>query len=179
MLANMLVTTTVDIKYLIQQHQVEVNPVISYYNREDFISKVNTREYKEPWYFIFIRDDGKAPRVDLTGFTTISIREAKEELLKYSINKETEEFNRLRFYYYSEYTDAMFVIDLDYRINTEDEVYELNTVTVYDECHFTEVYKHYFVIDNRNKFGYLRTFAFDANRFEIIQEIVTEVEETF
>lgn len=87
MLANMLVTTTVDIKYLIQQHQVEVNPVINYYNREDFISKVNTREYKEPWYFIFIRDDGKAPRVDLTGFTTISIREAKEELLKYSINK--------------------------------------------------------------------------------------------
>lgn len=48
MLANMLVTTTVDIKCLIQQHQVEVNPVINYYNREDFISKVNTREYKEP-----------------------------------------------------------------------------------------------------------------------------------
>ena len=179
MLANMLVTTTVDIKYLIQQHQVEVNPVISYYNREDFISKVNNREYEEPWYFIFIRNDGNAPRADLTGFTTISIREAKEELLKYSINKESKELNRLRFYYYSEYTDAMFVIDLDYKANTEDEVYELNTVTVYDECHFTEVYKHYFVVDNRNKFGYLRTFAFDANRFEIIQEIVTEVEETF
>ena len=175
----MLVTTTVDIKYLIQQHQVEVNPVISYYNREDFISKVNNREYEEPWYFIFIRNDGNAPRADLTGFTTISIREAKEELLKYSINKESKELNRLRFYYYSEYTDAMFVIDLDYKANTEDEVYELNTVTVYDECHFTEVYKHYFVVDNRNKFGYLRTFAFDANRFEIIQEIVTEVEETF
>ena len=30
MLANMLVTTTVDNKYLIQQHQVEVNPVINY-----------------------------------------------------------------------------------------------------------------------------------------------------
>ena len=179
MLANMLVTTTVDIIYLIQQHQAEVNPVINYYNREDFISKVNNREYKEPWYFIFIRNDSNAPRADLTGFTTMSIREAKEELLKYSINKESKELNRLRFYYYSEYTDAMFVIDLDYKINTEDEVYELKTVTVYDECHFTEVYKHYFVIDNRNKFGYLRTFAFDANRFEIIQEIVTEVEETF
>lgn len=178
MLANALVTTTVDIKYLIQQHQVEVNPVINYYNREDFISKVNTREYKEPWYFIFIRNDSNAPRADLTGFTVMSIREA-EELLKYSINKASTELNRLRFYYYSEYTDSMFVIDLDYRTNTEDEVYELNTVTVYDECHFTEVYKHYFVIDNRNKFGYLRTFAFDANRFEIIQEIVTEVEETF
>jgi len=160
MLANMLVTTTVDIKYLIQQHQVEVNPVINYYNREDFISKVNNREYEEPWYFIFIRNDGNAPRADLTGFTTISIREAKEELLKYSINKETEEFNRLRFYYYSEYT-------------------ELKSVTVYDECHFTEVYKHYFKIDNKNTFGYLRTFAFDANKFEIIQEIVTEVDETF
>lgn len=179
MLANMLVTTTVDIKYLIQQHQVEVNPVISYYNREDFISKVNNREYEEPWYYIFIRNDGNAPRADLTGFTTISIREAKEELLKYSINKESTELNRLRFYYYSEYTDSMFVIDLDYKANTEDEVYELKSVTVYDECHFTEVYKHYFVIDNKNKFGYLRTFAFDANKFEIIQEIVTEVEETF
>ena len=179
MLANALVTTTVDIKYLIQQHQVEVNPVISYYNREDFISKVNTREYKEPWYFIFIRDDGKAPRVDLTGFTTISIREAKEELLKHSINTESKELNRLRLYYYSEYTDSMFVIDLDYKADLRNDRYDLTSVTVYDECHFTEVYKHYFVIDNKNSFGYLRTFAFDANKFEIVQEIVTEVDETF
>ena len=178
MLATTLITTTVDILYLIQQHQVEVNPTINYYNREDFISKVNTREYKEPWYFIFIRNDGNAPRADLTGLTTMSIRDI-EELLKYSINKESKELNRLRFYYYSEYTDSMFVIDLDYRTNTEDEVYELKSVTVYDECHFTEVYKHYFKIDNKNTFGYLRTFAFDANKFEIIQEIVTEVDETF
>ena len=174
----MLAITTVDIDYLIQQHQVEVNPVISYYNREDFISKVNTREYKEPWYFIFIRDDGRAPRADLTGLTNISIKEGNR-LLKHSINTESKELNRLRLYYYSEYIDSMFVIDLDYKADLRNDRYDLTTVTVYDECHFTEVYKHYFVIDNKNRFGYLRTFVFDANKFEIIQEIVTQVDETF
>lgn len=174
----MLAITTVDIDYLIQQHQVEVNPTINYYNREDFISKVNTREYKEPWYFIFIRDDGKAPRVDLTGLTNITIKEGNR-LLKHSINTESKELNRLRLYYYSEYTDSMFVIDLDYKADLRNDRYDLTSVTVYDECHFAEVYKHYFVVDNKNSFGYLRTFAFDANKFEIVQEIVTEVDETF
>lgn len=174
----MLAITTVDIDYLIQQHQVEVNPVISYYNREDFISKVNKREFEEPWHFIFIRDDGRAPRADLTGLTNITIKEGKR-LLKHSINTESKELNRLRLYYYSEYTDSMFVIDLDYKADLRNDRYDLTSVTVYDECHFTEVYKHYFVVDNKNSFGYLRTFAFDANKFEIVQEIVTEVDETF
>lgn len=174
----MLAITTVDIDYLIQQHQVEVNPVISYYNREDFISKVNKREFEEPWHFIFIRDDGRAPRADLTGLTNITIKEGNR-LLKHSINTESKELNRLRLYYYSEYTDSMFVIDLDYKADLRNDRYDLTSVTVYDECHFTEVYKHYFVVDNKNTFGYLRTFAFDANKFEIIQEIVTEVDETF
>lgn len=174
----MLAITTVDIDYLIQQHQVEVNPVISYYNREDFISKVNKREFEEPWHFIFIRDDGRAPRADLTGLTNITIKEGNR-LLKHSINTESKELNRLRLYYYSEYTDSMFVIDLDYKADLRNDRYDLTSVTVYDECHFTEVYKHYFVVDNKNSFGYLRTFAFDANKFEIVQEIVTEVDETF
>lgn len=66
----MFITSGVEVRYFIDNKNLEVNPIAEYSSREDFIRKVNGRE-EDDWHFIFFSNNGETPRVDLTSFLTV------------------------------------------------------------------------------------------------------------
>ena len=175
----MFITSGVEVKYFIENKNLEVNPMAEYNSREDFIRKVNGREEEDDWHFIFFSNNGETPKIDLTSFLTVYPNNALM-LTAFSKEPNTVDLKRLRLYGYSEYIDSMFVIDMDYTL-TKSELYRLTKVTVYDECHRDDNYKFVFKLgegihNSAMSPGYVRSLKLDLNRFELISEVVYEAE---
>ena len=175
----MYITSGVEVRYFIDNKNLEVNPVTEYNSREDFIKKVNGREEENEWHFIFFSNNGETPKVDLSSFLTVYPNNAML-LTAFSKDPNTVDLKRLRLYGYSEYIDSMFVIDMDYTL-TKSEVYHLTKVTVYDECHRDDNYKFIFklgdgTLSSKMLPGHIRSLKLDLNRFELISEVVYEAE---
>lgn len=168
----MLLTSTVDAKQLILNKQLEVNPLATYNDHKDFIAKVNGRYKNLDWYYITIPKSTTDTVVDLTTLRYISYQDANE-LLKHSEEVNTKDLKKLRFYYYGEEIDAMFVMDLTYK-TTSDREYRLDTVTVYDECYLNTDFKHVFRTNldkNKNDNEYIKALKFHIRKYKLVKEI--------
>lgn len=172
----MLVTTTVDVKHLIDRGALVVNPTFIPKTKEELINYLSDRADKSDWNHIFIPYTIANYAFDLTDFTSFTSFNLKED---FGCVKGTT-LETLRLHFLSEVTDSMFVIDLNY-IMSDTDYYRLDNVIVYDECHKEEYFKYTFKIgngvysDSINP-GYISSVKFNADRFELKIELTYEVE---
>ena len=124
----MVVTTTVDVKHLIDRGALEVNPTFTPKTKEELINHLNDRADVSDWNHIFIPYNIADNMFNLTDFTSFTSFELKEDL-------GCANLDTLRLYFLSEVTDSMFIIDLYYTSHLDGDltVYDLNKVIVYDE----------------------------------------------
>lgn len=172
----MLVTTTVDVKHLIDRGALVVNPTFIPKTKEELINYLSDRADKSDWNHIFIPYTIANYAFDLTDFTSFTSFNLKED---FGCVKGTT-LDTLRLHFLSEYIDSMFVIDMYYTL-TKSELYRLTKVTVYDECHRDDNYKFTFKLgegihNSAMSPGHVRSLKFDLNRFELISEVVYEAE---
>ena len=127
----MLVTTTVDVKHLIDRGALEVNPTFIPKIKEELINHLNDRTDVSDWNHIFVPYNIADNMFNLTDFTSITSFELTEDL---GCAKGTT-LDTLRLHFLSEVTDSMFIIDLYYTSHLDGDltVYDLNKVIVYDE----------------------------------------------
>lgn len=169
----MLVTTTVDVKHLIDRGALVVNPTFIPKTKEELINHLNDRADVSDWNHIFIPYNIADNMFNLTDFTSFTSFELTEDL-------GCANLDTLRLYFLSEVTDSMFVIDLNYVASAPD-YYRLDNVIVYDECHKEEYFKYTFKIgngvysDSINP-GYISSVKFNADRFELKIELAYEGE---
>lgn len=172
----MLVTTTVDVKHLIDKGALVVNPTFIPKTKEELINYLSDRADKSDWNHIFIPYTIANYAFDLTDFTSFTSFNLKED---FGCVKGTT-LETLRLHFLSEVTDSMFVIDLNYVASAPD-YYRLDNVIVYDECHKEEYFKYTFKIgngvysDSINP-GYISSVKFNADRFELKIELAYEGE---
>lgn len=127
----MLVTTTVDVKHLIDRGALVVNPTFIPKTKEELINYLSDRADKSDWNHIFIPYTIANYAFDLTDFTSFTSFNLKED---FGCVKGTT-LETLRLHFLSEVTDSMFIIDLYYTSHLDGDltVYDLNKVIVYDE----------------------------------------------
>ena len=127
----MLVTTTVDVKHLIDRGALVVNPTFIPKTKEELINHLNDRADVSDWNHIFIPYNIVDNTLNLTDFTSFTSFNLTEDL---GCAKSTP-LNTLRLHFLSEVTDSMFIIDLYYTSHLDGDltVYDLNRVIVYDE----------------------------------------------
>lgn len=127
----MVVTTTVDVKHLIDRGALEVNSTFTPKTKEELINHLNDRADVSDWKHIFIPYNIADNMFNLTDFTSFTSFELKED---FGCVKGTT-LNTLRLHFLSEVTDSMFIIDLYYTSHLDGNltVYDLNKVIVYDE----------------------------------------------
>ena len=127
----MVVTTTVDVKHLIDSGTLEINPTFIPKTKEELINHFCKRSDASECKYIFVPYnivDNMFSLTDFTAITSFTLVEgfdcAKDTILK-----------TLRLHFLSEVTDSMFIIDLYYTSHLDDDitVYDLNKVVVYDE----------------------------------------------
>lgn len=169
----MLVTTTVDVKHLIDRGALVVNPTFIPKTKEELINHLNDRADVSDWNHIFIPYNIADNMFNLTDFTSFTSFELTEDL-------GCANLDTLRLHFLSEVTDSMFIIDLNYVASAPD-YYRLDNVIVYDECHKEEYFKYTFKIgngvysDSINP-GYISSVKFNADRFELKIELAYEGE---
>nr|DAX54731.1 MAG TPA: hypothetical protein [Caudoviricetes sp.] len=124
----MLVTTTVDVKHLIDRGALVVNPTFIPKTKEELINHLNGRADASEWKHIFIPYNIADNMFNLTDFTSFTSFELTEDL-------GCANLDTLRLHFLSEVTDSMFIIDLYYTSHLDGDltVYDLNKVIVYDE----------------------------------------------
>ena len=124
----MLVTTTVDVKHLIDRGALVVNPTFIPKTKEELINYLSDRADKSDWNHIFIPYNIADNMFNLTDFTSFTSFELTEDL-------GCANLDTLRLHFLSEVTDSMFIIDLYYTSHLDGDltVYDLNKVIVYDE----------------------------------------------
>lgn len=172
----MVVTTTVDVKHLIDRGALEINPTFIPKTKEELINYLNDRADVSDWNHIFAPYNIADNMFNLTDFTSFTSFELKEDL---GCAKGTP-LDALRLHFLSEVTDSMFIIDLNY-VASDPDYYRLDNVTVYDECHKEEYFKYTFKIgngvysDSINP-GYISSVKFNADRFELKIELTYEGE---
>lgn len=160
----MLITTTVDVKHLIDRGALVVNPTFIPKTKEELINHLSDRADKSDWNHIYIPYNITDNAFELTDFTSFTSFELTEDL-------GCANLDILRLHFLSEVTDSMFVIDLNY-IMADTDYYRLDNVIVYDECHKEEYFKYTFKIgngvysDSINP-GYISSVKFNADRFEL------------
>ena len=127
----MLVTTTVDVKHLIDRGALEINPTFIPKTKEELINYLNDRVDGPYGKHIFIPYNTVDNMFNLTYFTSITSFTLREDLGYTKGNT----LDTLRLHFYSEVTTSMFIIDLYYTPHLDDDitVYDLNKVVVYDE----------------------------------------------
>ena len=127
----MLVTTTVDVKHLIDRGALVVNPTFIPKTKEELINHLNDRADGPYGKHIYIPYNTVDNMFNLTDFTSITSVTLKGDLgCAKGITLDT-----LRLHFYSEITTSMFMIDLYYTSHLDDNltVHDLNKVIVYDE----------------------------------------------
>lgn len=124
----MLVTTTVDVKHLIDRGALEINPTFIPKTKEELINHLNDRADVSDWNHIFVPYNIADNMFNLTDFTSITSFELTEDL-------GCANLDTLRLHFLSEITDSMFIIDLHYTSHLDGDltVCDLNKVIVYDE----------------------------------------------
>jgi hypothetical protein len=124
----MLVTTTVDVKHLIDRGALVVNPTFIPKTKEELINHLNGRADASEWKHIYIPYNIVDNMFNLTNFTSFTSFELTEDL-------GCANLDTLRLHFLSEVTDSMFIIDLYYTSHLDGNltVYDLNKVIVYDE----------------------------------------------
>ena len=127
----MLVTTTVDVKHLIDRGALVVNPAFIPKTKEELINHLNDRADVSDWNHIYIPYNIVDNMFNLTDFTSFTSFNLTEDL---GCAKNTP-LDALRLYFLSEVTDSMFIIDLYYTSHLDGDLtlYDLNKVIVYDE----------------------------------------------
>ena len=127
----MVVTTTVDVKHLIDRGALEINPTFIPKTKEELINYLSDRADVSDWNHIYIPYNIVDNMFNLTDFTSFTSFNLTEDL---GCAKSTP-LNALRLHFLSEVTDSMFIIDLYYTSHLDGNltIYNLNKVIVYDE----------------------------------------------
>lgn len=127
----MLVTTTVDVKHLIDRGALVVNPTFIPKTKEELINYLSDRADKSDWNHIYIPYNITDNAFELTDFISFTSFNLKND---FGYDNGTA-LDTLRLHFLSEVTNSMFIIDLYYTSHLDDDltIYNLNKVIVYDE----------------------------------------------
>lgn len=171
----MYLATTVDADYLMDQGQLEINPTTYYGSYNDFLSKAVGKD-DEGFYFISLPNNNELPLIELKSFIEISYAEAIP-LISNTIDPDATQLEKIRLYFYVEYTDSVYVLDLIYKDIKDHHIYRLDTVVVYNGCGSKESYKSTFLVykllvDDIKGYGHTRSLKYDVIKSEFIKETV-------
>ena len=137
----MLIRTTVNPITLIKKGPLDVNPKYDINTLDDLTQAIDAKINNTSWSYIYLPAMLYKSTIDLTEFLIV-YHMFYLSLKPYSQIKEAEELSKLRLYYFVEFTDSPFVVDLDYI--QDGPVYRPTKITLYDELGTEDTFKHVF-----------------------------------
>ena len=156
----MLVTSAVDIEYLIEKGGIEINPTYIFKSPEDLRNVVETKQFQDRSY-IYLPDTIFNKCLNLMEYMEIFGNNATK-LLKYSKSGK-KDLETIRIYCESEFLEYISVVDLKYKYF--DNVYRLTDIRLWDEIPTTETFTYDFKV-NAVDSKVLDTVELKLNLFE-------------
>lgn len=166
----MLVTSAVDIEYLIEKGAIEINPTYVFQSPEDLHNIVETKQFQDRSY-IYLPDTIFNKCLNLMEYMEIFGNNATK-LLKYSKSGK-KDLETIRIYCESEFLEYISVVDLKYKYF--DGVYKLTDIRLWDEIPTTETFTYDFKV-NAVDSKVLDTVELKLNLFErkLIQNTIVK-----
>ena len=166
----MLVTSAVDIEYLIEKGAIEINPTYVFQSPEDLHNIVETKQFQDRSY-IYLPDTIFNKCLNLMEYMEIFGHDTTK-LLKYSKSGK-KDLETIRIYCESEFLEYISVVDLKYKYF--DNVYKLVEIRLWDEIPTTETFTYDFKVAAVNS-QVLDTVELKLNLFErkLIQNTVVK-----
>ena len=137
----MLVTSAVDIEYLIEKGAIEINPTYVFQSPEDLHNIVETKQFQDRSY-IYLPDTIFNKCLNLMEYMEIFGHDTTK-LLKYSKSGK-KDLETIRIYCESEFLEYISVVDLKYKYF--DNVYKLVEIRLWDEIPTTETFTYDFKV---------------------------------
>ena len=137
----MLVTSAVDIEYLIEKGAIEINPTYVFQSPEDLHNIVETKQFQDRSY-IYLPDTIFNKCLNLMEYMEIFGNNATK-LLKYSKSGK-KDLETIRIYCESEFLEYISAVDLKYKYF--DNVYKLVEIRLWDEIPTTETFTYDFKV---------------------------------
>jgi hypothetical protein len=137
----MLVTSAVDIEYLIEKGGIEINPTYVFKSPEDLRNVVETKQFQDHSY-IYLPDTIFNKCLNLMEYMEIFGHDTTK-LLKYSKSGK-KDLETIRIYCESEFLEYISVVDLKYKYF--DNVYKLVEIRLWDEIPTTETFTYDFKV---------------------------------
>lgn len=137
----MLVTSAVDIEYLIEKGAIEINPTHVFQSPEDLRNVVETKQFQDHSY-IYLPDTIFNKCLNLMEYMEIFGHDTTK-LLKYSKSGK-KDLETIRIYCESEFLEYISVVDLKYKYF--DNVYKLVEIRLWDEIPTTETFTYDFKV---------------------------------
>ena len=166
----MLVTSTVDIEYLIEKGAIEINPTYVFQSPEDLHNIVETKQFQD-YSYIYLPDTIFSKCFNLMEYLEIFGNDTTK-LLKYS-KSDKKDLETIRIYCESEFLEYISVVDLKYKYFGG--VYKLTNIRLWDEIPTTETFTYDFKVDAVNS-KVLDTVELKLNLFErkLIQNTIVK-----
>ena len=156
----MLVTSAVDIEYLIEKGAIEINPTYVFQSPEDLRNVVETKQFQDRSY-IYLPDTIFNKCLNLMEYMEIFGHDTTK-LLGHS-KSDKKDLETIRIYCESEFLEYISVVDLKYKYF--DGVYKLTDVRLWDEIPTTETFTYDFKV-NAVDSKVLDTVELKLNLFE-------------
>nr|DAR26152.1 MAG TPA: hypothetical protein [Caudoviricetes sp.] len=166
----MLVTSAVDIEYLIEKGAIEINPTYIFQSPEDLRNVVETKQFQDRSY-IYLPDTIFSKCLNLMEYLEIFGHDTTK-LLKYSKSGK-KDLETIRIYCESEFLEYISVVDLKYKYFVG--VYKLTDIRLWDEIPTTETFTYDFKV-NAVDSKVLDTVELKLNLFErkLIQNTIVK-----
>ena len=166
----MLVTSAVDIEYLIEKGAIEINPTHVFQSPEDLRNVIETKQSQDHGY-IYLPDTIFSKCLNLMEYLEI-FGHNTTKLLKHS-KSDKKDLETIRIYCESEFLEYISVVDLKYKYF--DGVYKLTDVRLWDEIPTTETFTYDFKV-NAVDSKVLDTVELKLNLFErkLIQNTIVK-----
>lgn len=166
----MLVTSAVDIEYLIEKGAIEINPTHIFQSPEDLHNIVETKQFQDRSY-IYLPDTIFNKCLNLMEYMEI-FGHNTTKLLKYN-KSDKKDLETIRIYCESEFLEYISVVDLKYKYF--DGVYKLTDIRLWDEIPTTETFTYDFKV-NAVDSKVLDTVELKLNLFErkLIQNTIVK-----
>ena len=166
----MLVTSAVDIEYLIEKGAIEINPTYIFQSPEDLRNVVETKQFQDRSY-IYLPDTIFSKCLNLMEYLEIFGHDTTK-LLKHS-KSDKKDLETIRIYCESEFLEYISVVDLKYKYF--DDVYKLTDIRLWDEIPTTETFTYDFKV-NAVDSKVLDTVELKLNLFErkLIQNTIVK-----
>nr|DAX54735.1 MAG TPA: hypothetical protein [Caudoviricetes sp.] len=137
----MLVTSAVDIEYLIEKGAIEINPTYVFQSPEDLRNVVETKQFQDRSY-IYLPDTIFNKCLNLMEYMEIFGHDTTK-LLGHS-KSDKKDLETIRIYCESEFLEYISVVDLKYKYF--DNVYKLVEIRLWDEIPTTETFTYDFKV---------------------------------